>query len=294
MVTIPKEACGVEGSSAYLRPGEKFTAEELLYCLMLRSANDAAEALAIHTCGSVDAFVAKMNEKAEKLGLTHTHFTNPHGLPDREHYTTAADLFRIARAALGRRDFERIVSTKSIVVGKDESARTLSNHNRLLFSLEGCIGVKTGYTVEAGRCLVSACRRNGTTLICVTLDCRGDWDSHVRLYNYGFRAVRRYTLDARSFSLPYAAGGSVAVYHTSRSLLASPDDSVTFDAVCPHVLFPPISAGDEVGYISVCLNGREIDRLPIMSAQDRILREPSFFEKIIGFFKSLFCKKQEV
>ena len=291
-VAVPAEACGVEGSSAYLRPGEKFTVEELLYCLMLRSANDAATALAIHACGSVDAFVSEMNEKAKRLGLRNTRFANPHGLPAKDHYTTAEDLARLSCAALDNKDLERIVSTKSTVVGKEESARRLVNHNRLLFSLEGCIGVKTGYTVSAGRCLVSACRRNGTTLICVTLSCHNDWESHTRLYDYGFRTVRRYTLDAQTFSLPYAASDApVTVYYRAYSLLASPDDSVEFITVCPHLLFPPVHVGEEVGHISVRLNGREIDRLQVLSAQERVVKEPGLWEKIVGFFRSLFHKE---
>ncbi len=291
-VSVAREAVGVEGSSAYLRVGEHLTVEELLYCLMLRSANDAAAALALHVAGSIENFAQMMNEKAESLGLSDTHFQNPHGLTAPGHYTTASDLATLTCHALENENFTKIVSTKSIVIGEGENRRTLTNHNRLLFSLRGCIGVKTGYTIDAGRCLVSACTRDGTTLVCVTLSCSGDWEAHTALYEYGFKKIKRYTLEEKEFTLPFSESDiPLTVGHDSYTLLASPEDTVEFSEVCPHFICAPIEAGEKIGYISVRINGEEIDRIDVFSKEERADSvKQGFFRKIIGFILRFFKK----
>ena len=174
----------VEGSSMYLAPGERVTVEELLYGLMLCSGNDAALALAEGCCGSVEAFVAQMNDKAAQLGMTGTSFANPNGLDDENHYSTALDMARLAAYAVRNPAFVRLCSTMQMSTAQ----RTMSNHNRLLRSLEGCIGLKTGYTMAAGRTLVSCVVRDGRTLVAVTLQDGNDWVDHQSLYEYGFAA----------------------------------------------------------------------------------------------------------
>ena len=174
----------VEGSSMYLAPGEHVTVEELLYGLMLCSGNDAALALAEGCCGSVEAFVAQMNDKAAQLGMTDTSFANPNGLDDENHYSTALDMARLAAYAVENPAFVRFCSTIQLSTAQ----RTMSNHNRLLRSLEGCIGLKTGYTMAAGRTLVSCVVRDGRTLVAVTLQDGDDWADHQTLYEYGFAA----------------------------------------------------------------------------------------------------------
>lgn len=174
----------VEGSSMYLAPGERVTVEELLYGLMLCSGNDAALALAEGCCGSVEAFVAQMNDKAAQLGMTGTSFANPNGLDDENHYSTALDMARLAAYAVRNPAFVRFCSTIQLSTAQ----RTMSNHNRLLRSLEGCIGLKTGYTMAAGRTLVSCVVRDGRTLVAVTLQDGNDWVDHQALYEYGFAA----------------------------------------------------------------------------------------------------------
>lgn len=172
----------VEGSSMYLAPGERVTVEELLYGLMLCSGNDAALALAEGCCGSVEAFVEQMNCKVKELGLTGTSFANPNGLDDAAHFSTAADMAYLAAYAVENPAFVRICSTIQASTGQ----RTMSNHNRLLRSLEGCIGLKTGYTMAAGRTLVSCAVRNSRTLVAVTLQDGNDWADHQAMYDYGF------------------------------------------------------------------------------------------------------------
>ena len=138
-----------EGSSMYLRPGERLTLEELLYGLLLCSGNDAAVAIAEHIAGSEAGFAKLMNKKAEELGMTGSSFANPNGLDDEKHYSTARDMAVLACAAVNNETLVRIASTKSVTIG----GRTMSNHNKLLNLVEGCIGLKTGYTQAAGRTL---------------------------------------------------------------------------------------------------------------------------------------------
>ena len=181
---IPAEAVGVEGSSIYLQAGERLSGEDLLRGMLLHSGNDAATALAIAACGSEAAFVEEMNLTAQDLGLSSTHFANPHGLDDEGNYSTARDLARLTAFALCDPNFRAAVSTRTAVIG---GGRALTNHNKLLWRVEGCIGVKTGYTQAAGRILVSAAERGGRTIIIVTIDDPDDWRDHERLYERFFR-----------------------------------------------------------------------------------------------------------
>ena len=179
-VEIPAQAAGVEGSSIYLKAGEIWSVEELLYGLMLRSGNDAAVALAIHHSGSVEAFAQAMNERALMLGATDSHFCNPHGLPDAEHRTSARDLALITAAAMENESFRTIVSTRYY------APRGFYNKNKFLSSYEGACGVKTGYTMQAGRCLVSAAERDKMLLVCVVLDCAPMYERSEKLLNDAF------------------------------------------------------------------------------------------------------------
>ena len=174
-----------EGSSMYLRPGEKLTLETLLYGLLLSSGNDAA--LAVTECmGGAAPFVARMNEKAAELGMENTHFANPNGLDDEEHYSTAEDMAKLAAAAMNDPVLRRVASTRTARIG----GRTLTNHNKLLSRVEGCVGLKTGYTKAAGRTLVSCAERDGVRLVAVTLQDGDDWNDHASLYEQGFRVLR--------------------------------------------------------------------------------------------------------
>ena len=187
-ILIPKEAVGIEGSSVYLTEGESLTVRQLLYALLLSSANDAATALAIASAGSVESFAEKMNLFAKELGLSDTHFINPHGLYHEDHYTTAFELALITAAALRNTTVKEIVSTykTDIPLGNEKKGRLLVNHNKLLKLYEGAIGVKTGFTKKTGRCLVSAAERDGLTLIAVTLNAPDDWNDHIKMLDHGF------------------------------------------------------------------------------------------------------------
>ena len=170
-----------EGSSMYLRPGERLTLEELLYGLLLCSGNDAA--LALTECaGGVAPFVERMNEKAAALGMRNSHFANTNGLDDEAHYSTAYDMALLGCAAVNEPTLRRTASTRTAVIG----GRTLTNHNKLLSRLDGCVGLKTGYTKAAGRTLVSCAEQAGHRLVAVTLRDGDDWNDHEALYRWGF------------------------------------------------------------------------------------------------------------
>lgn len=271
-VCVDARAVGVEGSSVYLYAGERLSVEQLLFALMLSSANDAAAALAFHTAGSIEGFAALMNQKAAALGLLNTQFANPHGLDAKGHYTTAYDLACITAYALENEDFLRIVSTqkKVIPLREQQGARVLRNHNKLLSSLSGCIGVKTGFTKKSGRCLVSAAEREGVRLVCVTLDCPDDWRTHTALHEGGFAAYERVTLaKANSFvaALPVVGGKQTEIYlQTGAQLslnLPRERGEITCHILAPHFAYAPITAGCRMGQAIWMLDGEIIAEAPL-------------------------------
>ena len=183
-VKVSREAAYTEGSSMYLKEGEELTMETLVYGLLLCSGNDAAVAVAEHVGGRVGGFLERMNGTALELGMEDSSFANPNGLDDEEHYSTAYDMALLARAAMENETLVRIASTRTVSIG----GRTMTNHNKLLGYMDGCLGLKTGYTRAAGRTLVSCAERGGQRLIAVTLQDGNDWADHQSLYDYGFAA----------------------------------------------------------------------------------------------------------
>ena len=293
-LTVPKDAVGVEGSSAYLIEGEQLTLLTLLYALMLQSANDAAVAIAIGVSGSVDAFVAEMNRKANALGLSYTRFTNPHGLDDPEHYTSASDLAKLTAYALNNPLFARIVSTLryQAPVEESDSVRLFVNHNRLLREYDGCVGVKTGYTKRTGRCLVSAATRDGITLIAVTLDDPNDWQDHKRLLDFGFSCCQSVTLspaDGIYAAVPIVGGQNASVHCESREdvVVTLPQNSkVEMYIELPRFVYAGVSKGQKLGRAVWYLNGTVIAELPLYAVEDSTAIEhpPSLWERIVEFF----------
>ncbi len=271
-VTITEASVGIEGSSIYLTAGETLTLEELLYALMLESANDAAVAIAVAVAGDVSGFAALMNEKATALGLTDTQFVNPHGLDAEGHYTTAKELALIARAALANEDFRRICATerKTIPLRGDEGVRLLLNHNKLLKSYDGCIGVKTGFTKKTGRCLVSAAERDGVTLIAVTLGAPDDWRDHTAMLDYGFELFESVTLCEPGFykaPLPLVSGEQeyVMVENTDAYAVVLPRNHGRILCVVERRRFDfaPVAQGDEIGRLCFYEERTDGTRLPL-------------------------------
>jgi len=245
-VTIPEECCRLEGSSMYLKAGETYTVEQLLYGLMLVSGNDAALALALHVADSEEAFVRRMNEKCRELGMENSHFLNPHGLPEKGHESTAHDMALLMNAAMKNEAFARLTAAKSYCLGE----QTLLNHNKLLYLCSGCTGGKTGFTREAGRCLVSACCREGLDLFCVTLSAPDDWNDHSRLYDWAYGQYRLADLNAQlEVDLPLVSGkaGNVALRAEPASVLVRKDEELQVKLFLPRFLFAPVEAGEVLG-----------------------------------------------
>lgn len=266
VVTVGREATLTEGSSMYLKEGEKLTLETLLYGLMLCSGNDAAVAIADHVGGSQAGFVELMNEMAGELGMEHSSFANPNGLDHESHYSTARDMARLACAAVQNETLVRIASTQTVTAG----GRTMTNHNKLLSYMDGCIGLKTGYTRAAGRTLVSCAERNGQRLVAVTLQDGNDWADHQALFEYGFSAypaqraaVLGHTVAEADIRdgivpvVPLAAGSSfswpvgVGEHLETRIEMKAP-------------LAAPVLSGTIAGQAVFSLNGVEVGRVDLL------------------------------
>lgn len=282
---IPKEAVGIEGSSMYLKEGEVLTLQELLYGLMLSSGNDAAVALAIYCGGTVEGFAELMNDKARNLGLTGTHFENPNGLDSPGHYSTARDLAKLAAYAMKNPIFYKTVSAKSVRIGE----RCLTNHNKLLWKLEGADGVKTGFTKAAGRILVSSATRQGRRIIGVTIDAPDDWNDHCRLLNEGFARYqdRQIVQAGQRVSVQEVLGGDARRIE----MLAAEDFSYALAAEeCPQLVLPgpgfvyaPAVEGAEAGFAYVLINGTVIGKVPVVygaTVEQEAEEQKGFWQKL--------------
>ncbi len=266
---IPKEAVGIEGSSMYLKEGEVLTIQELLYGLMLHSGNDAAIALAIYCGGTVEGFVQLMNDKAYRLGLTGTHFENPNGLDSPGHYSTARDLAVLTAYAMQNPIFTQTVSTKTVRVGE----RSLQNHNKLLWRVDGVDGVKTGYTKAAGRILVSSAQRDGRRLICVTINDGNDWADHQLLLEDGFRRYTNRTIVSAGDVL----GSRTVIGGDAESVQLVAAEDFTFALTQqeqPKVLlsgaefvYAPVVQGADAGFAYVLLDENVIGKIPVVYGQ---------------------------
>lgn len=284
-VCIPPEAVGIEGSSMYLKTGEIMTVQELLYGLMLHSGNDAAVALAIYCGGTVEGFAELMNDKAHRLGLRDTHFVNPNGLDSPGHYSTARDLAVLAAYAMENPIFYQTVSTKTVTVG----GRSLRNHNKLLWQLDGADGVKTGFTKKAGRILVSSCTRDNRRLICVTMNDGNDWQDHKTLIESGFAnySVRQIVNKGDCLGSASVISGEsekVSLLATERfSYALSPEEKTEIVLSEPDFVYAPVVQGQEAGYAYICLNGKTVGKVPLVYGQTvgpEIIKKPSLWEKL--------------
>ena len=290
-VSVSPEAVGVEGSSVYLYAEERLTLEDLLYAMMLESANDAATAIAIEVGGSVEGFAALMNDKARTMGLTDTSFENPHGLDGEDHYTTAYELALITREAMSNQKFREICTTykKTIPLNETEGVRLLINHNKLLRSYDGAIGVKTGFTKKSGRCLVSAAERGGLEFIAVTLGAPDDWRDHSAMLDYGFSLYEaRVLCDIGSFSyiMPLSGGDTdhVMLENAQKITVILPRGTNEIKCVVelPKFCLAPIREGEEIGKLVYYLNGERI-------AESAIIAKASAGSTLTkGFFARIF------
>ena len=291
-VEIDDSATNIEGSSAYLKKGDVLTMEELLYALLLQSANDAACAIACHVSGDIESFSILMNEKATNLGLTDTHFDNPHGLDSEEHYSTARDLALIAAEALKNNIFKTIVSTYQKSFTTEQRSRTYVNHNKLLRIYDGCIGIKTGYTKKSGRCLVGAAEKDGLTFISVTLDAPSDWNDHAALLNYGYEKLECVTL-TEAFDHIYEIAvidgvkSSLKVANINGASIITERGDYTIDKQTKLVRYAiaPINRGDILGEIIYTVDSEKIARVPLVATESISKKEKQgFIDKIFTLF----------
>ena len=298
LVDITQEMVAVGGSSMGLQAGDSISLTGLAAGMLLASGNDAANAAALYLDGSLESFAARMNQRAAALGMEDTHFVTPSGLDGEDaqglgHLSTAYDMALLARAALEDQAFRQLCSSPSLAVEFAEPVKrvTYTNHNKLLTQYQGCVGVKTGFTKEAGRCLVSAAERDGALLIAVTLNAPNDWQDHTALLDYGFSQVEPYQLAGGDVRLTVPVVGSpVEVV----SLRGSNGGEVTLPlgqgaqvervVRVPKFLYAPVEAGEQVGEICWYLEGQLLGSAPLTAAGAAPLQEkaPSLWERLFG------------
>ncbi|KKX56926.1 D-alanyl-D-alanine carboxypeptidase family protein [Brevibacillus sp. FSL L8-0520] len=294
IVSVPKEAVGVEGSSIYLKNGEKLTLEELLYGLMLRSGNDAAVTVAHHIGGSVPGFVYLMNEKAAMIGMSHTNFTNPHGLDDSNmHYSTAEDMAKLSAYALKNPVFRQIVSTKvkNISWEGEEYDRRLQNKNKLLHLYQGADGVKTGYTKLAKRCLASSATRDGRQLATITLNAPDDWNDSMALMDWGFQQFSNVTVVEKGEIVETALSDRgqgirlAALNEWIYPLRKEETAQIKKKVVLTEKQVSQALAGSHAGFLQIFIGDRQIGQVPLAVLGDsptmaKSGHHPTFWERV--------------
>ncbi len=287
-ITVGADMLNVEGTSMGLLEGDTVTLEGLVYGMLLQSGNDAANVTAITLGGSIESFVSMMNERAAEIGMNDTHFETPSGLDSKEHYSTAYDMALLGCTAIKNPEFAAVCSQKSAVVcyGNPPYRRTLTNHNRLLRIYDDAVGIKTGFTKKSGRCLVSAARRDGVTLVAVTLNAPDDWSDHSTMLEYGFSVVERREADTdmSAVSLRIAGGESESVpLKLSRPLqyISRTDESKKTEQKISLKKFEyaPIKENTVVGSVELIIDGKAVDRTEILTAgavqlQKVVAKEP--------------------
>lgn len=290
IITVTREHL-THGSSMYLKLGEKIYVRDLLFGLMLMSGNDAALALAHSFPGGYAEFIEEMNLLAAKLGLEESSFANPNGLEEEGHYSSARDLALLTAYAMKNPVFRGIVGTKTAAV----AGRSMTNHNKLLFSIEGATGVKTGYTKAAGRCLVSSVLRGGREVIVVTLGCGDDWKVHQALHESAFAQYKETEVISEGEEvacIPVIGGvpSKIPVVSMEGVTLALKEgEAVERVLYLPKFVYAEVHAGEQAGSLVLLLEGREWRRVPLFFVSDSHLNvEPlGFWEKIPLFFKNL-------
>lgn len=262
-ITVKPEMLRVEGSSMGLLGGDKVTLRDLLYGMLLASGNDAANVTAYTLGGTLDGFVKMMNDKAAELGLKNTHFDTPSGLDGDTHYTTAYDLSMLARYAMQNENFYKAAASKSATLcyGNPPYKRTLTNHNKLLKTFDGAVGVKTGFTKKSGRCLVSAAKRDGKFVIAVTLCDPNDWQDHASLLEYGLNKVTLTEVKPESERVKISVVGGKAekieIPIPSATFSSLDSAEITLNINLPKFVYAPIKKGERIGSV-IYKNGDDV------------------------------------
>lgn len=307
-ITVSADMLNVEGTSMGLLPGDTVTLEGLVYGMLLQSGNDAANVTAITLGGSVENFVSMMNNRAAEIGMNDTHFETPSGLDSKEHYSTAYDMALLGCTAIKNPEFASVCSQKSAVVcyGNPPYRRTLTNHNRLLRIYDDAVGIKTGFTKKSGRCLVSAAKRGGVTLVAVTLNAPDDWNDHSKMLEYGFSVVEHHEVDTdiSAVLLNIVGGESEKVplklsrplrYISRKGEAAQAEQKISLK----KFEYAPIEENAVVGSVELMIDGKVVDRAEILTAaavQARKVepkepkKEKSLIKKLIEKIKNILRK----
>ncbi len=292
---VDSSAIQVEGSSMGLREGDEVTLRALVYGMLLPSGNDAANAAAVRISGTMDDFVTKMNQRAAELGLEDTRFRNPSGLDAEGHYSSAYDMAKLCAVALENEDFRNIcgLSKAQVSFGNPPYDRWLENYNKLLTRYSCAIGVKTGFTEAAYRCLVSAAEKDGKTLICVTLNCADDWSVHEQLYEQYFPRLESVDLnESIPSTLSTMEGGKVTVTlsggETAHILRG---EELSCEILAEPLLFPPIHEGDLLGEARFYVDGELLLSRELVAVEERLLQSkekvPSLLDRVAAFIIQL-------
>ncbi len=293
-IITTREMVTVEGSSMGLLPGDTVSYRDLLYGMLLASGNDAANTTAIALAGSAEDFAKRMNQKAAEIGMKNTRFVTPSGLDSAGHCSTAYDMALLARYALSNSDFRAACSSKyaTLCYGNPPYKRTLKNHNKLLWNYEGAIGVKTGYTKQSGRCLVSAAQKDGEYLIAVTLSDPNDWADHAAMFDYGFSLLSPRVLLGEQYSLPVLSAAEEKINVVSEPVTLSLSDN-EYNALEKRVLLPRfvyagVEHGAELGRVEYSLGGKVVASAPLLAQADvPSVQSESAIYKIFSNFKKL-------
>lgn len=291
----------IEGTSIGLKEGDRITLETLVQGMLLESGNDAANVSARVIGKSREKFVSLMNQKAKEIGMEDTQFKNPSGLTEEGHFSTAYDMALLGSFAIKNKQFRDICSLSSIRVsyGNSEYQRTFKNHNKLLNSVEGAFGIKTGFTKASGRCLVSAAERDGVTLIAVTLSAPDDWNDHKKLFEYGFEKVKIYEMDFDTEKIEIDVVGSdnkkIGVKLKNKLTYTAINEEMNPETVvlCDKFLYSGVKKSDRVGCVKVFSeNGKYLCESDLVSTENAPTnftekeKEMSFFDKIKDFYKN--------
>lgn len=284
-----------------LQEGDIVTKYALCCGMLLPSGNDAANAAAVKIAGSIEAFADMMNERAREIGLSRTYFVTPSGLDGEGHGSSAYDMAMLAREALKNETFREICSSESIKLsfGNPPYDRWLTNTNKLLTMYDGVFGVKTGFTDEAGRCLVSACERDGKSLICVTLNDKNDWNDHIAMYEYGFSTARNVEIP-----IPQQYELDLVGAEEDRIILTADEKPVTvtvyeydkedfsFEVLSSPFVYAPVKAGEQLAQLRILCDGREVKCVPLMAAADCTIKavHDENNQKKDNFFITIFKK----
>ena len=307
-VTVSAKAGGTGGSRLGLKRGDKASVRDLLYGLMLRSGNDAAVALAEHVGGSVKEFAELMNEKAIELGLTNTHFVTPHGLDDANHYTTALELAKLTDYAMNNETFVKIVGTKSTTIYINNQSRQINNTNELLGVLNGVVGVKTGFTNNAGRCLVTETKRNNIDIITIVLGADTKKDrtkDSVNLIEYTFSKYKMYNLEEQIIkefnkwkninekriliikgktSNPKLALGAIE----KATIPICDNDKIEYSINALTEVEAPVEQWNVMGTLTVKLNGEILENIDIVNVNEVQKRDwKDYFKIVLNRFENM-------